>query len=205
MANPWDPLPLPVIGDLFETTLYEALGRIVNRWEYMEVGLAIMYSLFAGDATFAKMAEYGSGRIFKDRLAGLRRVAAQWFIKKPDQMAEGEFDRITAAAAGFSDRRNEFAHGIVMDVSGIIFWRVQLRLASPETPQFLLVPAFHVIRKHGADGMPQFGYSSSQLALLRDRIADLEISINEFKSVLWPSHWPTIRADKTARTISRDS
>lgn len=205
MANPWDQLPLPIIGDLYDTALYEALGRLVNRWEYVEVGLAIMYSLFVGDATFTKMVEYGSGRIFKDRLAGLRRIAEQWFVKNPNQVAEGQFDKIAAAASGFADRRNEFAHGIIMNVSGLVFWRVQLRLASPQNPQFLLVPALHVIRKHDAAGMPQFGYSSSQLTFLSQGLSELEISMDEFKRSLWPSYWPTLRADKTARTISRDS
>jgi hypothetical protein len=124
MSNPWDPLPFPVVGDPEDRIVFEALGRTLNRWEFTEFALSILYSLFVGDYRFGKMQEYGKPNIFKDRLGGLERVAAEWFTRRPDQQAEGEFDRIVNGARGFADRRNEIAHGLVVDVgnsrSGVI-------------------------------------------------------------------------------------
>ena len=187
MADPWDPLPLPLLGDQDDGVLFEALGRAIDRWEYVEFGLSQMFSLFTGAETWQKMREYGSnGNIFRDRLAGLQRVGSAWFIKNCNQQAEGEFDRLMTAARGFSDRRNEFAHGLVMDVSGFIVWRLQMRLASPTTPRFIVMPALHDLRKHDTLGMPTFGYSSRELQMLYERLLDLEVEIALFMNRLWP-------------------
>jgi hypothetical protein len=180
------------MGDQDDAVLYTALGRAIDRWEHIEYGLALLYSLFVNDPTFAAMKDYGAGNIFRDRLTGLQKVAAAWFVKTPCQDIEGEFDRLMTAARGFSDRRNEFAHGIVMDVSGFTFWRLQMRLALPDTRRFIVMPAMHIIRKHDETGMPTFGYSSLELSVLQERMLEYELDIDRFTSRLWPERWPSI-------------
>ena len=186
MINPWE-FPLPLVADSDERALLLALGKALNKWEYMEFGLSQLYSLFVGDRSWYGMREYGAnGKIFRDRMDGLARVADQWFARNCNQSIEGEFNRIVIAAKGFSERRNEFAHGLVMDVKGFYFWNDQLRLCSWEQPRFLVIPAMHVVRKHDDKGMPTFGYSSYELSIMHDRIHDLEIEIAHFMNHLWP-------------------
>jgi hypothetical protein len=191
MPNRWDPLPLPLLPDADEAVLFEALGRALERWECVENSLAFTYSLFVEDVTFRKMREYGAnGRIFAERMNGLKRAARAWFVKNPSQDIEARFDQIALAAIGFADRRNEFAHGIVMDVAQFLFWRSQLTMAPRARPWLLLVPGLHVVRKHDATGMPTFGYSSNELNIIFDRLVGLEAEIDQFKRTVWPAHWP---------------
>ncbi|MER8822632.1 hypothetical protein NKH70_22915 [Mesorhizobium sp. M0991] len=190
MSNPWDPMSFPLMGDHDDSTLFEALGRALDKWEFVEFGLAMLYSLFVGDQSFAKTQEYGGGKIFRERLAGLQRVAEAWFVNFPSQQLEGEFDKLTTAARGFSDRRNEFAHGLVMDVRPVMFWRSKMTLASPNLPQFIVGPPLYLGRKHDLTGMPTFGYSSIELELIYDRMTEFELEVDRFIRTLWPSALP---------------
>ncbi|WP_394890886.1 hypothetical protein ACG873_05995 [Mesorhizobium sp. AaZ16] len=193
MANPWDPLPLPILGNHDEGVLFAALGRTLNRWEYIEVGLSILFSLFAGDPSFTKMQAYGaSGKIFRNRLDGLKRAADGWFARSPSQEIEGEFDKLVTAAGGFADRRNEVAHGLVMDASVFLFWREKMILASPNRPQFLVIPPYYLVSRHNdLTGMPDYGYSSIELDALDERLIDFEIEVDSFTHRLWPGQWPS--------------
>lgn len=172
-----------------EGPIFTALGRAINRWEHIEFSLAQMFSLFIGDESLRAMREYGAPTIFRDRLAGLLRKAETWFVKNPNQMHEGTFETLVAAARGFSDRRNEFAHGLVLDVTQHIFWRVRLRLSAPESVRYLVVPALHVVRKYDQHWQPTFGYSSYELDLLSERMSDLEGEIDFLAFTIWPNVW----------------
>lgn len=191
MRNPWERFHYPVIGEVSEDVLFAALGRALNRWEWVECGLSIVYSLFSNDPTFRKAVDYGLGRkIFKDRIDGLKNVAEAWFVSSPNQETEARLDKIIEATVGFSERRNEIAHGVVMDVSGMLFWRQKLTCAPINAQQFLVIPALHSVRQYDSLGMPAFGYSAHQLGILHDHICDLELEIDSFKSSLWPTLWP---------------
>ena len=185
-------MPLPLRADADKAVLFEALGRTLDRWEYIEYSLSVLYGLFAGGITKEHYHEYGNGITFSHRLAALERVAASWFVKHCDQSAEGEFSRIVTAARGFSDRRNEFAHGLVVNVNRIIVLRLRLRLSSGEGPMYLSIPPLHVWRKHTDVGLPTFGYSSHELDILASRLRHFQAEIYLFKVRLFPKdmgHW----------------
>jgi hypothetical protein len=186
MPDPWEPLPLPLRADADKAVLFEALGRTLDRWEYIEYSLSVLYSLFAGGITHERYKEYGNGITFSHRLAALERAAASWFVKCCDQNAEGEFSRIVTAARGFSDRRNEFAHGLVVNVNRIIVLRLRLRLSSGDGPMYLVIPPIHVWRKHNEIGMPMFGYSSYELNMLATRLRHFQAEIYLFQLRLFP-------------------
>ncbi|MEW9838690.1 hypothetical protein [Mesorhizobium marinum] len=188
MANGWM-LPLPLFADSSDEPVFMALGRAINRWEHIEFSLAQMYSLFVGDESLRKMREYGAPSIFRDRLAGLQHAAEAWFIKNPSQGHEGTFDKLTTAARGFSDRRNEFAHGLVLNVTEHIFWRVHLRLHAPDTERYLVVPALHTVRKYDRHWQPLFGYSSYELDILSERMSNLEGELDYLAFTIWPNAW----------------
>lgn len=169
--------------------MFQALGVALNRWEYIEYGLSVMYSLFAGELTAQNLRDYGAGTIFSQRLDRLEARASAWFVRNCDQHAEGEFDRLATAARGFAGRRNEFAHGLVMNVTNTIFWRLQLRLGTGDKEQHLVIPPLHVWRKFDDGGMPVFGYSSYELNIISRRLMALEHEIDLFLSHHWPEDW----------------
>ncbi|RUX97442.1 MULTISPECIES: hypothetical protein [unclassified Mesorhizobium] len=194
MANPWDPFEFPLVGTRDESILFEALGRAVSRWESVEWRLATMYSLFAYDPTWTKMREYGAGTIFRKRLDSLGRIADAWFAKFPNQAAEGAFQSIVTTASGFSNRRNEFAHGIVRDLRDYVYFHTKLRLASVTVPQFVVVPPLHSRRgKDGDFALPAFGYSSLELDSIYNKLLRFEDEIDLFSGRLWPDQWPSHR------------
>lgn len=192
MPDPWDPLPYPAHGDHDEDSLYAAVGRTIDAWERVEFELSWFYSLFLGDHELGKMQEYGGagGNIFRDRAVKVAEAANAYFISEPDQEREAVFNRLLTAAKGFSDRRNEVAHGMLMDVRGFVFWRNKMPEASQSMPQYLWHPPYYHARKHGLDGMPTFGYSSIELGTLNDRFFELEYAMGQFRARLWPQTPP---------------
>lgn len=162
------------------------MGRALDCWEWVEFELARMYSLFVGDAEWSKMQEYGKGNIFRDRITMLSSAAEVWFKKNPSQPDEGEYNGLVIQAKGYADRRNEVAHGMVMDVSDFMFWKEKLTLAAPNVPQHLLVPPYYHLRKHDSSGLPTFGYSSVELQALMMRLFRLVNAINDFNLRVWP-------------------
>jgi hypothetical protein len=188
MANTWDPFPFPKRGDLSEDAVYIAVGKVIDHWERVEFELARSYSLFAGDSLWEKMREYGGvgGYIFKDRAARLAKSAEKYFIRHPNQEHEGDFDLLMVKAIGFSDRRNEVAHGMAMNVQEFLFWLDKMPEANRWLPQNLWVPPYYHSRKHDSLGLPAFGYSSVELEILRKRLFNLELEIDAFNEKLWP-------------------
>lgn len=189
MGNPWDPLPLPLFGDEDISKLFYSLGRAIDKWEAIEFALSHLYSLFRGGRTLEGMREYGQGKIFRERADGLERMASGWFVRNCNQTVEGNFDNLIKATRGFSERRNEFAHGLVMNVSGFVFWRLQMRLARPEARRYIVMPPLHTLRKHDAFGMPVYGFSSCELDILHDRMLLLEVAIAQFAQSVWGPGW----------------
>src|SRR4051812_34554162 len=114
MANPWDRPPIPTTGDADDNATYAGVGRVLTQWEEVEVTLSQLYVSFSGrgkDLTIQR--EYGSGTIFRERIAKVVTVSHGYFCAKPSQAQEGEFEQLVAKCMGFSARRNDVAHGIV--------------------------------------------------------------------------------------------
>jgi hypothetical protein len=128
--------------------------------------------------------EYGKGKIFRDRRIGLQQAAAKYFTKQCDQKLEGEFDRICTTADGFADRRNEVAHGIVMDVERIQFFINRLQLATLGERQALVVPPYHTVRNYDEVGHPEFAYNAQQLKTLASRLTTFGREIAAFRDGL---------------------
>jgi hypothetical protein len=183
MPNPWDPLRFPIVGDADPYDLYAAVGTFVSEWEAVEMTLAQLYSIFVGQGPAGKaIQDYGRGRIFRERLTDLERVAQSYFIRHNSQNLEGEFDEICLAAKGFADRRNEVAHGLVMEVSNIQFFRDKLQLA-PAGAQHLVIPPYHAVRNHAA-GFPVWAYNGEQIRTFARRFIDLNSGIKAYREQL---------------------
>lgn len=183
MPNPWDPFPIPNAGDEEDARTYEGIGRVVSAWESVEFQLSRIYSIFVGDPDGNAIYDYGKGRIFRDRLTALRQTAATRFQTKPDQTMEGEFDRVCAHAESFSFRRNEVAHGIVMRVDQITFFRNAFN-AQGDKWLYACIPPIYAFRNQDTDGNPTWAYTFANMTTLEGRLIQLVIEAGEFRELL---------------------
>jgi hypothetical protein len=186
MDNPWDPLPLPRDADLDDKATFQGIGRIIDRWERIEFNLARLHSVFAGDPEGnAAMREYGSGRTIRERDAIIRASAEKWFMRMPNQKREGQFNRFMQEVVGFADRRNEIAHGIVHQVSGLMLFRQ--RTSRPDyLVQYAVIPPRQVMKRHHANGAPKYMYGSAEMSLIEERLVILNLAIWDFLQEIDP-------------------
>jgi hypothetical protein len=186
MANPWDPIPLPRDADLDDRITFESVGRIIDRWERIEFVLSRLYSLFVGKPNDGPaMREYGAGRILPERVNILRKAAEEWFVKNQNQKREGTFDRLTQEVLGFSDRRNEIAHGTVDRVSALTFFRERTSRAD-YLVQWAVVPAYQISKRYNFGGVPKYMYGTPEMKLLLERLIILYVALGDFLDELDP-------------------
>lgn len=184
MANPWDTFPFPAAADDDMRKTYYGVGLVMTCWESVEFELARLFSSMVRDPDGFSLRLYGSARIFRDRIDYLSRTADAHFIRCPDQHTEGEFQNIVAACHGFSARRNEVAHGIVMNVANIAFFRTKIPILDQSKVQALLVPPFHLLRSHDSNGFPLFAYNCSQLEQLALNLHEIEKAVSRLRSMI---------------------
>lgn len=163
---------------------YSGVGAALSQWEALEFELARIYSIFAGDPDGEGLREYGEPRIFSLRLSAFGTKAGGYFIRHPNQQTEGELGRIVRAATGFSDRRNEIAHGMVLDVKNIAYFRSRMPLIDTSRTCALLIPPWHTLRHHKPDGLPSYAYNANQMKEIATRIHDLEQQADAFRKAL---------------------
>lgn len=186
MGNPWDSLPIPRDADLDDKVTYEWVGRIIDRWEQIEFTLARLHSVFAGDPDGSEaLREYGAGRTVIDRDKLIRVSAEKWFIRKPSQSREGRFEKFMRAYVGFSDRRNEIAHGVVHQVTGFTFFR-QRTTRADYLVQYAVIPAYQVMKRYHDNGLPKYMYGAPEMMQLEAKLIDLQLAIFEFLSEINP-------------------
>jgi hypothetical protein len=165
MTKPWDVPPFPTKGDDTDDSTYAGVGRVLSRWEEVEVSLTHIYAAFLGRPHDPKAhrSYMGDGRIFSDRLNNLRSVAGKFFVKNPNQKDEANLDGILDTAQRFSERRNEVSHGIVRPIQ----WYKTLSSGDSIGLQFVLVPPHYNWRKFNKDNSrPSFAYTSVELLSL---------------------------------------
>lgn len=180
MADPWDPFPFPLAGDPDEKDTYRGVGLVMSSWEAVEFEFARLYSLLVGDPDGPSVRDYGQPQIFRERLDGLSRRAISYFVRRCDQHLEGTFHRLTQEASGFSARRNEVAHGIVMDVTGISFIVNQFVFRNNSLKHYVVVPPYHLLRWHSG-GSPNYALNFGQLQEIAARLLSLQSRIKEFR------------------------
>lgn len=185
MVNPWDPLPLPPTAEPIWKQIALGIGLVVSEWESVEYELGILCSHFCG-GTLYPFKEYGKGRIFRERTAVIARFAEKYFVRICDQQKEGEFDRLIKASIGFSDRRNEVVHGLILDAKNVTFFQnTPLVIDKLKAHQYVILP--HLYAKgwdHELRKPPPYAYNFSQMRQLAERMEVLHQSIKTFKESL---------------------
>lgn len=185
IANPWDPLPYPETADGNQNQTYYGVGLIMTMWESIEFEFARLYSILVGDEPDGVlMREYGQPRIFRERLKNLNDKAEIFFVTRCDQILEGDYWRIATAAKGFSSRRNEIAHGIVMNVSGIGYFQQRMPHLRKGEIQTIVVPPFQTLRFHDDVGMPLYAYNSEQMEWLAAQMFEVVNSTRNIRKRL---------------------
>jgi hypothetical protein len=177
----WDAPPIPLNGDLDENRTYSGVGRVLSGWEAMEAELSHIYSVFVGkfrqDEAYR---EYGTGRIFTDRMKTLRMAAERYFVSHPNQSREGQFDCLAEIAVKFADRRNEVAHSVVRDLG----YFKQLQTSDAFRSQFFLVPSYYNYKRFRSNNMPTYAYTSIELAHLTSGLWVLQGHLAVYRDAL---------------------
>lgn len=182
MPDPWDPLPYPETADDNPNQTFYGVGLIMTMWESIEFEFARLYSIFVGDEPDGfLMRDYGEPRIFRDRLKNLNDKAEIFFVNRCDQNLEGDYGKVARAANGFSTRRNEIAHGIVMNVSAIEHFQQRIPSLRLGETQTVVVPPFQTLRFHDNFGFPLYAYNSEQMEWLAAQMHQVEKSIRELR------------------------
>lgn len=187
ITNPWDIPPLPTRGDLDDDWTFAGVGRVMSRWEAIEFRLARLYSVFIGKPNHGDaIREYGAGRIFRDRMDALKRAAETFFTRVHSQLLEGEFHELSCQVDRFADRRNEIAHGIVMQIQEISVFQDNLDAEVRGRMQYALIPPYYLGRKHEECGAPKYAYTSAHLLKWDENLFWLGHRIAEFADQLLP-------------------
>lgn len=189
MAKPWDIPPLPQYGDVSEDETYKGVGRIMSAWETIEFQLCVIHAVFCGDPRGEAMRLYGEKRVFPGRLDDFGRAAKDYFIRAPDQAREGALNKLLVEVRAYIDRRNDVAHGVVLDITKITFFRKYLKNKDSKVPQFAVLAPYHSAHRHASDGLPRYAYTSSSLATLEKRMGHLFVRLQDYEYAL-PGHKP---------------
>ena len=118
MSAPWDRPPPPTQADADVEVLYAAIGCSLSHWEDIESELSHWYALCIGKMWqhVAYNEYYDRGRTCQGRITTVANAAEEYFVKNPNQEAEGNLDCLVEATRGFAARRHELAHGIVRPI-----------------------------------------------------------------------------------------
>ncbi len=190
MPNLWDRPPIPKIGDPSEDVTYAHVGRLISQWEFLEFALSQIYSCFCvGLTQTTYMREYGSGNIFRVRADILKRKAEDYFVKNPDQGVESEFDRLLTEAKGYSERRNDIAHGVLFPIHEITLFRERIKPDRLHRPHYAIIPPLYASRFHKA-GLPDFAYTSVEMGRLTTRTHRLTQRLVTFRSAVGEEEQP---------------
>jgi hypothetical protein len=195
MFNPYQgPPPLPGRGDETPDATYHGVGKVVSTWEAVEFEFSRLYSVFSNDPDGESLRQYSESTISRYRLDELGKQAERYFLSRPCQQVEGQFDRLVASARALLSRRNEVAHGIVSDMSKITAYSRNFVREARGRPQWALFAPYHTLRQHGDNGLPQYAYTGAVLLVLAEALFDFYEEVRAFRLSLLP---PAQRAART--------
>lgn len=162
MPNPWDRPPFPTKGDDNIETTYAAVGAALSEWEHLEIDLAILYSVLAGNGEESVEAQraYGVVASFDARTGMIDAIAEVYFFRHKDDATARSIAELTRDAGRFSGRRNDIAHGIVFPFSAY-----NDQILAPAG--FCLFAPFYNTRRSKLFGLPFYIYSSVEIMAFR--------------------------------------
>jgi hypothetical protein len=191
MSHTWEFSPsLPDRGDDNPDAVFLGVGKVMTGWETIEFELSRLYSVFAGYPDGDAMREYGKPTIARLRLDGLSKAADKFFVNRPSQDHEGQFQSIARRLHHFASRRNEVAHGIVFNVERIKAFTQNFVREARNKPQYLLIAPYYQIKQHSPNGLPAYGYTSRTLEAMIPAMAEPFRAVYQFRRDLLASEMP---------------
>lgn len=161
--EPWHRRPWPKRGTRGLPKLYAAIGRTLSQWERYEHELSHLFATLVTDGypTAAERA-FSAVRTFEGRSDMLRAASEAYFYGWPNDKLQNEFKDIFRDAKGFSERRNEIAHGMVDHFEPLPF---------PESPRYgghrrasyALYPSSASFKTRALSGVPAYCYAAPEL------------------------------------------
>jgi len=163
MPNPWDRPPFPKQGNRSTFVLYASIGRALIFWEALETTLARLYAALCEQSLYDDHANqaYGEPLNFRKRLANLKAVGCRYFQKRPHQDLEADLAWVIKHADGYSQRRNDVAHGLVREIDLVLDPRASLRGDAPL--RWCLVPPNFRETKFIAPNVPAYVLTSREI------------------------------------------
>jgi len=105
-----------------------------------------------------KNREYGRPANFRERLTNLEAAGCRYFCKWPHQDLEGELTWVIRYAMGYSQRRNDIAHGIVR-LAGVVGIDIDIR----DEMRWCVLPPHSRADKFTSGNMPTYILTSREI------------------------------------------
>ncbi len=118
--KPWEPAAFPEKGDTHEDVTFAAVGRALSQWERLEVALAGLFAAFVGGKKQEEaiaMRAYGGVVASSARTVMINAAAETYFHLFPNPSLQKLVDELLSELRNYGARRNEIAHGMVMNYS----------------------------------------------------------------------------------------
>jgi hypothetical protein len=192
--SPWDIRDPSPRGDADENTIFNAVGRALTEWEYVETACARLFAVFVSAhqrKTYHAPAvrAYGCVISFKSKSEMLRLAAAAYFDKRKTKRTafEQRLKHLLTDYNNYSDRRNEIAHGCVKSV--FITERTNKKGRRPGGIGLYLLPSFYNPRKFKMEQFT-YRYTSSDLIHYRQEFTKLHLRIDALRESMQRSSSP---------------
>jgi len=183
-CEPWKLPPPPAVGDKIVFPLYAAMGLAITMWEMTELTLAMFYTSLTSEQegeTFILQFEFDGSAGFRSRSEKIIKAFDLYAQANPNQEIEGKFSEIIHRAGQLSMRRNDIAHGMVMDSGG---W------AEGDPKGCLLFPAWANYRKWRTGKRPAYQLNSKQIVYFAEAFVDLRHDIERLQVLLFGKDHP---------------
>ena len=121
-VNIWDP-PHATQGDTTENEIFEAVGRAITDWEFVEEELARIFAALVGTVGHPRpgpaVRAYGSIIGFKARADMIQAAGNTFFQSRHAPQLQAKFNELMAETLNWSNRRNDIVHGRVWHVAPV--------------------------------------------------------------------------------------
>jgi hypothetical protein len=184
MPNPWDIPPAPSVGDRDENNLFAAIGRALTEWEQVEAACAELFAIVVSVSNKSThqapaIRAYGTVISFPARCEMLKAAADAYFHRRKKKKVQfsGRLMKLLNDCQQFSARRNEIAHGRVINV-------VRSRGNKNKQIGFLLIPSFYNPKKYKIDRIVTYQYSSKEVIYFSQEFTKLYLQVYAFGEAL---------------------
>jgi hypothetical protein len=176
------PKEMPRIGDDRKDKIHLAVGRAVHQWEVVEHHLGSLFSALLGSSVpIGALRAYGAMTGFGMRQQILLHAASVMFHYHKNKELKSEFNTLIMNVLGnASQRRNDFAHGLV------------IKEYKRDRGRYFLVPSYHSAKHRSIDSEPDYQYTAKEIAKFTKKFKLLAGMVYRLhmKVRAWRDTWP---------------